>query len=86
MQFQKWSDDAMVAGLKEPNAMALSTTGKPGGGTRYWKFGIVVFSGKSRAPLDHWDFCSSRIVLLKGFDKDGFSGTPIMKAERGVTK
>ncbi|XP_009607523.1 pyridoxine/pyridoxamine 5'-phosphate oxidase 1, chloroplastic isoform X1 [Nicotiana tomentosiformis] len=46
-QFQKWFDDAMAAGLKEPNAMALSTTGKDG------------------KP-------SSRIVLLKGFDKDGF--------------
>lgn len=30
LQFQKWFDDAMVAGLKEPNAMALSTTGKDG--------------------------------------------------------
>lgn len=30
MQFQKWFDDAMTAGLKEPNAMALSTTGKDG--------------------------------------------------------
>ncbi|MCD7466497.1 hypothetical protein HAX54_003264 [Datura stramonium] len=76
MQFQKWSDDAMVAGLKEPNAMALSTTGKP--------FDMRI----SRTFMEnccfyHWDFCSSRIVLLKGFDKDGFSGTPIMKAERG---
>ncbi|KAL4558996.1 hypothetical protein LXL04_031126 [Taraxacum kok-saghyz] len=47
IQFQKWFDDAMAAGLKEPNAMALSTAGKDG------------------KP-------SSRMVLLKGFDKDGF--------------
>ncbi|RVW65343.1 Pyridoxine/pyridoxamine 5'-phosphate oxidase 1, chloroplastic [Vitis vinifera] len=46
-QFRKWFDDAVVAGLKEPNAMALSTAGKDG------------------KP-------SSRIVLLKGVDKDGF--------------
>ncbi|CAA2997793.1 pyridoxine pyridoxamine 5 -phosphate oxidase 1, chloroplastic-like [Olea europaea subsp. europaea] len=46
-QFQKWFDDAVAAGLKEPNAMALSTTGKDG------------------KP-------SSRMVLLKGVDKDGF--------------
>lgn len=29
-QFQKWFDDAMASGTKEPNAMALSTTGKDG--------------------------------------------------------
>ncbi|KAK6148443.1 hypothetical protein DH2020_019355 [Rehmannia glutinosa] len=46
-QFQKWFDDAMAASLKEPNAMALSTTRKDG------------------KP-------SSRMVLLKGFDEDGF--------------
>ncbi|KAK4486089.1 hypothetical protein RD792_008757 [Penstemon davidsonii] len=47
VQFQNWFDDAVASGLKEPNAMALSTTGKDG------------------KP-------SSRMVLLKGFDKDGF--------------
>ncbi|KAK6277773.1 hypothetical protein POUND7_018096 [Theobroma cacao] len=46
-QFRKWFDDAVAAGLKEPNAMALSTTGKDG------------------KP-------SSRMVLLKSVDKDGF--------------
>ncbi|KAM7257864.1 hypothetical protein ACFE04_013605 [Oxalis oulophora] len=46
-QFRKWFDEAMAAGLKEPNAMALSTTGR---------------SGKP----------SSRMVLLKGVDNDGF--------------
>ncbi|MED6207105.1 Pyridoxine/pyridoxamine 5'-phosphate oxidase 1, chloroplastic [Stylosanthes scabra] len=46
-QFRKWFDDALTAGLKEPNAMALSTVGKDG------------------KP-------SSRMVLLKGVDKDGF--------------
>ncbi|TKY74450.1 Pyridoxine/pyridoxamine 5'-phosphate oxidase 1 [Spatholobus suberectus] len=46
-QFHKWFDDALAAGLKEPNAMALSTVGKDG------------------KP-------SSRMVLLKGLDKDGF--------------
>ncbi|CAI9112524.1 OLC1v1012984C5 [Oldenlandia corymbosa var. corymbosa] len=46
-QFQKWFDDAMAAGLKEPNAMSLSTAG-------------------SDRNL------SSRMVLLKGFDKEGF--------------
>ncbi|GFP98471.1 pyridoxine/pyridoxamine 5'-phosphate oxidase 1 chloroplastic [Phtheirospermum japonicum] len=47
VQFQKWFDDAVASGMKEPNAMALSTTGKDG------------------KP-------SSRMVLLKGFDADGF--------------
>ncbi|KAL8261503.1 hypothetical protein R6Q59_025552 [Mikania micrantha] len=47
VQFQKWFDDAMAAGLKEPNAMALCTADKDG------------------KP-------SSRMVLLKGFDKNGF--------------
>lgn len=46
-QFQMWFDDAMAAGLREPNAMSLTTAGKDG------------------KP-------SSRVVLLKGFDKDGF--------------
>ncbi|XP_041017474.1 pyridoxine/pyridoxamine 5'-phosphate oxidase 1, chloroplastic isoform X1 [Juglans microcarpa x Juglans regia] len=46
-QFHKWFDDAVAAGLREPNAMALSTVGKQG------------------KP-------SSRMVLLKGIDKDGF--------------
>ncbi|KAK3023261.1 hypothetical protein RJ639_044427 [Escallonia herrerae] len=45
--FRKWFDNAVAAGLKEPNAMALSTSGKDG------------------KP-------SSRMVLLKGVDKDGF--------------
>ncbi|KAL5145243.1 Pyridoxine/pyridoxamine 5'-phosphate oxidase 1, chloroplastic [Glycine soja] len=30
MLFHKWFDDALAAGLKEPNAMALSTVGKDG--------------------------------------------------------
>ncbi|KAI7728968.1 hypothetical protein M8C21_010631 [Ambrosia artemisiifolia] len=30
VQFQKWFDDALAAGLKEPNAMALCTAGKDG--------------------------------------------------------
>ncbi|GKV33615.1 hypothetical protein SLEP1_g42100 [Rubroshorea leprosula] len=46
-QFRKWFDDAVAAGLREPNAMCLSTTGKDG------------------KP-------SSRMVLLKGVDRDGF--------------
>ncbi|KAF5207944.1 Pyridoxine/pyridoxamine 5'-phosphate oxidase [Thalictrum thalictroides] len=46
-QFKKWFDDALTAGLHEPNAMALSTAGKDG------------------KP-------SSRMVLLKGLDKEGF--------------
>ncbi|KAL8167740.1 hypothetical protein V2J09_009239 [Rumex salicifolius] len=46
-QFSKWFDDALAAGLKEPNAMALST------------------ALKDAKP-------SSRMVLLKGVDKDGF--------------
>ncbi|KAL3577154.1 hypothetical protein D5086_022437 [Populus alba] len=46
-QFRKWFDEALASGLREPNAMALSTVGKDG------------------KP-------SSRIVLLKGVDKDGF--------------
>ncbi|GER38539.1 pyridoxine/pyridoxamine 5'-phosphate oxidase [Striga asiatica] len=47
VQFQNWFDDAIASGMKEPNAMSLSTTGKDG------------------KP-------SSRMVLLKGFDQDGF--------------
>lgn len=47
VQFRKWFDDAIAAGLKEPNAMALSTAAKDGK-------------------------LSSRMVLLKGVDTDGF--------------
>ncbi|CAI0447939.1 unnamed protein product [Linum tenue] len=47
VQFRRWFDEAVEAGLKEPNAMGLSTVGKDG------------------KP-------SSRMVLLKGFDQDGF--------------
>ncbi|KAK8941856.1 hypothetical protein KSP40_PGU018170 [Platanthera guangdongensis] len=46
-QFTKWFDEAVAAGLREPNAMALSTSSKDGK-------------------------ISSRIVLLKGVDKEGF--------------
>ncbi|XP_020100651.1 pyridoxine/pyridoxamine 5'-phosphate oxidase 1, chloroplastic [Ananas comosus] len=46
-QFQIWFDEAVSTGLREPNAMALSTSGKDG------------------KP-------SSRMVLLKGVDKQGF--------------
>uniref|UniRef100_A0A1D1XRX4 NAD(P)H-hydrate epimerase n=2 Tax=Anthurium amnicola TaxID=1678845 RepID=A0A1D1XRX4_9ARAE len=46
-QFGKWFNDAVAACLREPNAMALSTTDKEGK-------------------------ISSRMVLLKGFDKHGF--------------
>ncbi|CAO2834445.1 unnamed protein product [Amaranthus hypochondriacus] len=46
-QFRKWFDDAIAAGLKEPNAMALSTAARDG------------------KP-------SSRMVLLKGVDANGF--------------
>ncbi|KAM1014172.1 hypothetical protein ACFX13_044847 [Malus domestica] len=46
-QFRKWFNDVVAAGLREPNAMALSTAAK---------------NGK----------ISSRMVLLKGFDKNGF--------------
>lgn len=46
-QFLKWFDEAVTAGLREPNAMALTTANKEG------------------KP-------SSRMVLLKGVDKQGF--------------
>ncbi|CAM0957089.1 unnamed protein product [Alopecurus aequalis] len=46
-QFRRWFDEAVTAGLREPNAMALTTVNKAG------------------KP-------SSRMVLLKGFDKHGF--------------
>ncbi|XP_034574295.1 pyridoxine/pyridoxamine 5'-phosphate oxidase 1, chloroplastic isoform X2 [Setaria viridis] len=46
-QFRKWFDEAVTAGLREPNAMALTTVNKEG------------------KP-------SSRMVLLKGVDKQGF--------------
>ncbi|XP_020586765.1 pyridoxine/pyridoxamine 5'-phosphate oxidase 1, chloroplastic [Phalaenopsis equestris] len=46
-QFCKWFDEAVAAGLREPNAMALSTSNKDGK-------------------------ISSRMVLLKGVDKQGF--------------
>ncbi|KAJ6335463.1 hypothetical protein OIU78_012154 [Salix suchowensis] len=52
--FIKWFDDALAAGLREPNAMALSTVGKDG---KTDGFGLRS---------------SSRMVLLKGVDKDGF--------------
>ncbi|KAG0523267.1 hypothetical protein BDA96_07G109100 [Sorghum bicolor] len=46
-QFLKWFDESVTAGLREPNAMALTTVNKEG------------------KP-------SSRMVLLKGVDKQGF--------------
>ncbi|NYT80434.1 pyridoxamine 5'-phosphate oxidase [Alcaligenaceae bacterium] len=46
-QFTLWFNDALKAGVPEPNAMTLATT-----------------------PLDGRP--SARIVLLKGFDHDGF--------------
>ncbi|KAK3153587.1 hypothetical protein QOZ80_2BG0177900 [Eleusine coracana subsp. coracana] len=46
-QFVRWFDEAVSAGLREPNAMALTTVNKEG------------------KP-------SSRMVLLKGVDKQGF--------------
>eukprot|EP00262_Sarcandra_glabra_P006711 TRINITY_DN19205_c0_g1_i1.p1 TRINITY_DN19205_c0_g1~~TRINITY_DN19205_c0_g1_i1.p1 ORF type:complete len:524 (-),score=86.24 TRINITY_DN19205_c0_g1_i1:107-1678(-) len=46
-QFRKWFGDTVSTGMREPNAMALSTSDK---------------NGKP----------SSRMVLLKGFDKHGF--------------
>ncbi|KAL5231289.1 hypothetical protein ABZP36_030065 [Zizania latifolia] len=46
-QFIRWFDEAVTAGLREPNAMALTTANKEG------------------KP-------SSRMVLLKGVDKQGF--------------
>ncbi|EEF48587.1 pyridoxine/pyridoxamine 5'-phosphate oxidase 1, chloroplastic isoform X2 [Ricinus communis] len=57
-QFKKWFDDAVAAGLKEPNAMALSTVGKDG------------------KP-------SSRMVLLKGVDKDGFVWYTNYESQKG---
>lgn len=47
VQFGKWFDDAVDAGLLHPNAMTLSTASKDG------------------RP-------SARMMLLKGFDKNGF--------------
>lgn len=46
-QFEKWFEEVMNAGLYEPNAMTLATT------------------GHDRKP-------AARIVLLKGFDDNGF--------------
>lgn len=57
-QFRKWFDDALAAGLKEPNAMGLSTVGKDG------------------KP-------SSRIVLLKGLEKDGFVWYTNYESQKG---
>ncbi|KAB5568739.1 hypothetical protein DKX38_002532 [Salix brachista] len=120
-QFRKWFDDALAAGLREPNAMALSTVGKDGKPYRelmdpqgylstlilYGNFEACatflmgVLSGlqaierhkimwSELAPLEFVkrtceleldkeiqfsglvQVSSSRIVLLKGVDKDGF--------------
>ncbi|XP_048332079.1 pyridoxine/pyridoxamine 5'-phosphate oxidase 1, chloroplastic isoform X2 [Ziziphus jujuba] len=57
-QFHKWFEEALAAGLKEPNAMALSTAGR---------------NGKP----------SSRIVLLKGFDKNGFVWFTNYESQKG---
>ncbi|XP_026394458.1 pyridoxine/pyridoxamine 5'-phosphate oxidase 1, chloroplastic-like [Papaver somniferum] len=57
-QFRKWFDDALVAGLHEPNAMALSTSNK---------------NGKP----------SSRMVLLKGVDKEGFVWYTNYESQKG---
>jgi len=47
MQFDKWFQQALAAGLPEPNAMTLAT---------------ATLDGKP----------SARVVLLKGFDEEGF--------------
>lgn len=46
-QFHRWFDDAVAAGVPEPNAMTLAT-------------------------VDSQGHPSARIVLLKGFDAEGF--------------
>lgn len=48
MQFTKWFDEAVKAGVKEPNAMGVSTVGADG-------------------------HPSSRILLIKNFDRNGFT-------------
>ncbi|XVF36622.1 hypothetical protein REPUB_Repub19eG0073000 [Reevesia pubescens] len=95
-QFRKWFDDAVAAGLKEPNAMALSTTGKdgkPDGSTigalgtpasnwilkTIWELFkkchnfLTNFAFPSiKYEIHAYNLSSSRMVLLKGVDKDGF--------------
>ncbi|WOK97653.1 hypothetical protein Cni_G06361 [Canna indica] len=57
-QFYKWFDEAVAAGLREPNAMVLSTCGHEG------------------KP-------SSRVVLLKGVDKEGFVWYTNYESQKG---
>lgn len=57
-QFCKWFEEAVAAGLREANAMALSTAGKDG------------------KP-------SSRMVLLKGVDEDGFVWYTNYESQKG---
>ncbi|XP_024012342.1 pyridoxine/pyridoxamine 5'-phosphate oxidase 1, chloroplastic isoform X2 [Eutrema salsugineum] len=59
LQFRKWFDEAVAAGLRETNAMALSTT------------------NKDRKP-------SSRMVLLKGFDENGFVWFTNYESKKGI--
>ncbi|XWS23949.1 hypothetical protein CRYUN_Cryun28dG0059600 [Craigia yunnanensis] len=95
-QFRKWFDDVVTAGLKEPNAMALSTTGKygkPDGSTigalqapapigilkKIWElfkkcqnFLKNFALPSTKYDIHAYDLSSSRLVLLKGVDKDCF--------------
>ncbi|XP_022768404.1 pyridoxine/pyridoxamine 5'-phosphate oxidase 1, chloroplastic isoform X2 [Durio zibethinus] len=95
-QFYKWFEDAVVAGLKEPNAMALSTTGKdrkPDGSTmgpleapapsgileKIWELFKKCLNflknfafPSTKYEIRAFNLSSSRMVLLKGVNKDGF--------------
>ncbi|KAI5683560.1 hypothetical protein M9H77_04788 [Catharanthus roseus] len=66
-QFQKWFDDAIAAGLKEPNAMSLTTAGKDG--KPYTNYGSRKAHQLSENPyaalLFYWD-ALNRQVRVEG--------------------
>ncbi|KAA8528334.1 hypothetical protein F0562_035689 [Nyssa sinensis] len=67
-QFQKWFDDAVAAGLREPNAMALSTAGKDGKPyTNYESRKAHEISENPHASLlFYWDGLNHQ-VRMEGF-------------------
>lgn len=77
----RWFDEAVSAGLREPNAMALTTVNKEGKPYDFLSFKCFFFDIVIHLPLVIFrmiivhlcNMCSSsRMVLLKGVDKQGF--------------
>ncbi|KAK4803995.1 hypothetical protein SAY86_003812 [Trapa natans] len=72
---KKWLEDAVAAGLRESNAMALPTAGKTG--KLQVIIGLVTSLMWMPSNLQEWCYLEELIRM-------GLSGTPIMEVERHV--